>query len=252
MDDPRTRLYEKVAASLAGRISSGEYRIGGRLPSERELATSFEVSRPTVREAIIALELDGFVEVRKGAGVYVVSHVPRNGVRSATDVGPFEHLDARRAIEGEACALAAARITDAQIRDLEAILRVMHAGTDFDSAEAADRDFHLGIAEATGNSVIIDVVNQLWQARERSPQYQLLAQKAHEAKIGPVIEEHRRILDALKRKDGEGARAVMRDHLSRVMDTMLAVTEVHEIEQARARLMKERHKYSSESRSAAG
>src|SRR3982750_619857 len=93
MSEPR-RLYEQIAQQLAQAIADGKYEVGQRLPSERELAQTFEVSRPTVREAIIALELDGLVEVRLSSGVYVTSATPRGGKAAVTDVGPFALLGA--------------------------------------------------------------------------------------------------------------------------------------------------------------
>ena len=78
MSEPR-RLYEQISRKLAKSIAEGEYELGQRLPSERELAQAFSVSRPTVREAIIALELDGLVQVRLGSGVYVVNRHPPGG-----------------------------------------------------------------------------------------------------------------------------------------------------------------------------
>src|SRR3954470_6781488 len=113
MAEPR-RLYEQIAHQLASAISAGKYEIGQRLPSERELAQSFSVSRPTLREAIIALELDELVEVRAGSGGYVTNREPPTGQAGVKDIGPFELLEARRAIEGEACALPGPPMDDAQ------------------------------------------------------------------------------------------------------------------------------------------
>ena len=119
------RLYEQIAKKLAQSIASGEYELGQRLPSERELAQTFAVSRPTVREAIIALELDGLVDVRLGSGVYVKNRQPPEGEEGVKDIGPFELLEARRSIEGEACALAAMRIDDAQLKELTDLIAEM-------------------------------------------------------------------------------------------------------------------------------
>ncbi|WP_264941971.1 FadR/GntR family transcriptional regulator [Sphingomonas caeni] len=243
MQSPNTRLYEKVSAALASRIASGEFRIGDRLPSERELAQLHGVSRPTIREAIIALELDGLVDVRMGSGVYVIARHPKGGIAGVTDVGPFELLESRRAIEAETAALAALHITDEQLEELEVLLHEINAGIDFGVSEEADRKFHIAIAEYTGNSVLHGVVETLWESRDRSPQYNLLAQKAHEAGIGPDMDEHAEILAALRRRDPIGARNAMRTHLSRVIETLLEATEVHELEQIRERVDAQRKRF---------
>jgi len=78
-DAEKSRLYDRVAKGVAAKIADGEFAVGERLPSERELALAYGVSRPTVREAVFALELDGLVEVRKGVGVFVVAQSPRGG-----------------------------------------------------------------------------------------------------------------------------------------------------------------------------
>ena len=239
------RLYERVAEDLAQRIAAGEYVLGRRLPSERDLAQAYAVSRPTIREAIIALELDGLVEVRLGSGVYVTARLPRGGAAGEMDVGPFELLEARRAIEGEACALAAVLITDEQLDDLQALVTEMQAENirDVVMSEDADRRFHLLIASASRNSAMVAAVQMLWDARARSPQTKLLSAKAHAAGVIPRIDEHALILSALRTRSPEAARQAMRDHLTRVLDSLLAATEVHELEQARARIAAERKRY---------
>jgi DNA-binding FadR family transcriptional regulator len=240
------RLYERVAQDLSARIAGGAYAIGQRLPSERDLAQTYSVSRPTVREAIIALELDGLVEVRIGSGVYVAALVPRGGSAGVTDIGPFELLEARRAIEGEACGLAAARITDDELSRLARMITEMQAAdADLVKAEEADRRFHLLIAECTRNSAIVAAVTMLWDARARSPQTQLLSTKAHAAGVGPRLDEHTAILEALASRTPETARQAMRSHLTRVLESLLAATEVQEVEQARARVAAERERYRS-------
>lgn len=242
---PNSRLYERVAAAIARQIASGDYPVGQRLPSERDLAQAHDVSRPTIREAIIALEIDGLVEVRMGSGVYVVAPSPKGGVRGVTDVGPFEVLEARRAFEAEACAVAALRVTDEQIVELEQLLAEINNGGTLEESEDADRRFHLKIAECTANSVMSDIVEALWEARERSPQYKFLTQKAHDAGVGPNVDEHAKILEALRARDATAARNAMRMHLSRVLETLLAATEVQELEQARERVRAQRRKFTN-------
>ena len=253
MTEPR-RLYEQIAQKLAKAIADGEYPLGQRLPSERELAQSFGVSRPTVREAIIALELDDLVDVRLGSGVYVKNTQPPGGREGAKDIGPFELLEARHAIEGEAAALAAVRIEDAQLAqlsDLIAEMRDDNRQNEILMSEEADRRFHELIASSTQNSGIIAAVQMLWDARARSPQSHLMDDKGRARGLKPPIDEHAAILRALKRHDPDAARAAMHQHISRVIEDMLKVTEVEEIERARAIAAEKRRRYATVRRKAA-
>jgi DNA-binding FadR family transcriptional regulator len=246
MAEPR-RLYEHIARKLAKAIAGGDYAVGERLPSERELALQFAVSRPTVREAIIALELDGLVDVRLGSGVYVVNQRPPAGAESVKDIGPFELLEARRAIEGEACALAALRIDDAQIDQLSALIEEMRADNQHNQilmSEDADRRFHELIAASSQNSAIIAAVQMLWEARTRSPQSHSMDDKGRARGLVPPVEEHKQIVRALKRRDPDAARAAMHKHLTRVIDGLLKATEVAEIKRARAVAAEKRRRYS--------
>ena len=238
-----SRLYDRVAKDVAAKIAQGQFPVGERLPSERELALAFGVSRPTVREALFALELDGLVEVRKGVGVFAVAQSPRGGEPAVADIGPFELLEARRAFEGEACAVAATRIRDKDVEDLERLLQEIDYSGDVLAAEDADRRFHIRIAEITGNSAMHAVVEMLWEARDRSPQYRFLTDKAHEARVVPRDDEHAKILNALMSRDPAKARAAMRLHITGVMDALLEATEVHELEQAKARVDEQRRKF---------
>jgi len=242
------RLYEQIARKLAKSIADGKYEIGQRLPSERELAQTFEVSRPTVREAIIALELDELVDVRLGSGVYVKNRQPPSGSEGAKDIGPFELLEARHAIEGEAAALAALRIDDAQLAELSGLIAEMRDDNKHNEilmSEDADRRFHELIASSTQNSAIIVAVQMLWDARARSPQSHLVDDKVRARGLKPPIDEHTAIVRALKRRDPEAARAAMHEHISRVMEDLLRFTEVEELERARAVAAEKRRRYAS-------
>lgn len=238
------RLYERVARDIAAKIAEGSFAIGQRLPAERHLAATYSVSRPTVREALIALELDGLVDVRKGSGVYVVSHTPKGGQAGRTDIGPFELIEARRAFEGEVCALAATLATEDDLAVLAAlIVEIDENAGDVALSEEADRRFHLALAKATQNSAMVAVVDMLWEARERSPQYRLLTEKARAAGVTPRSDEHAMILNAVKSREAEVARRAMHTHLSRVLSWLLEATEVHEVEQVRARAHAQRRRY---------
>jgi DNA-binding FadR family transcriptional regulator len=239
------RLYEKVAATLAADIKKGSYEIGDRLPSERVLASKFGVSRPTMREAVIALEVDGLVEVRTGSGVYVKSTSPTGGAPHAADMGMFELLEARRAFESEAAALAAARISDEELAALRGLVDEMAEENkrDVELSEDADRRFHMGIAAATGNSAIVRAIEMFWDARQSSHQTQHFLKKVRAGGVAPRIDEHAKILTALEKRDPEKARAAMVDHLTAVIEAVLEATEVEALERTRAEIKKQRQLY---------
>lgn len=247
MPEPR-RLYERIAQKIAADIASAKYGLGHRLPSERELAQVFSVSRPTVREAIIALELDGLVEVRVGSGVYVTHRKPPTGKAGAKDIGPFELLEARRVIEGEACAMAAMRITDDELQKLNDLLVEMRTDNQHNEilmSEEADRRFHEIIALATQNTAIYASVQMLWDSRARSPQTHLADDRVREHGVKPPIAEHVAIVRALKRRDPDAARAAMHKHISRVIERLLEHTEVKEMQRVRDTAAEKRRWYTS-------
>lgn len=239
-----TRLYQAVAEKLTRQIVSGKFAMGDRLPAERELAAQYKVSRPTVREAIIALEIEGLVEVRLGSGVYVLSASPtREGVER--DTGAFELTEARILIEGEAAALAAKNVTDEEIAELESLLDEMDAANRLGAGagELVDQRFHQYLAGCSHNSAMQSAVEHLWHVRSRSPQCILTFEKARGKGHKPVIDEHRRIIEAVRSRDADAARTAMRDHLGRVLDYLLESTETEAIEQARAQAAAQRSRY---------
>ncbi len=227
------RLYQELARSLTSDLASGRYKIGERLPAERELAGDYGVSRPTVREAIIALEVQGFVEVRIGSGAYV-KRIPGKHDQPGFNVTAFELTEARLLIEGEAAALAATQITDAELAALETLVAEIAAENQSGGGqEDADREFHLAIARATRNTAIFNAIEELWRLRKTSPESALLHEKARNANVKPVVDEHTAVLSALRARDPAKARAAMRTHLSAVIESLLFATEEAAIAEAR-------------------
>src|SRR6202051_4253480 len=112
---PVQKLYQQIARQIAAAIAGGRYASGDKLPSERELADEFGVSRPTIRDAMIALEFQGLVEARQGSGVYVNASSPIPEDVAELEVDALEWTEARRLFEGEACALLAAIATEEQL-----------------------------------------------------------------------------------------------------------------------------------------
>ncbi len=237
------RLYKDVARSLVAELVAGKYPVGSRLPAERELAALYEVSRPTIREAVIALEVQGFVEVRIGSGAYVMRH-PDDEDIPGFGMSAFELTEARLLIEGEAAALAATQITEEEIAEIDGLVReIALENLDPKGAERADRGFHLAIARATRNTGIAGAVTTLWDLRESSAEAALLHEKARTANVKPVVDEHTAILEALKARDPAAARAAMRAHLSSVIDSLLFATEEKAVAAARRAVQDKRNRY---------
>jgi GntR family transcriptional regulator, hexuronate regulon transcriptional repressor len=239
------RLYQELARKLIDVLASGRYEIGSRLPAERELSIEYDVSRPTVREAVIALEVQGLVEVRVGSGAYV-KRLPGKGDIPGFNVSAFELTEARLLFEGEAAALAATQITEAEIDMLEQlVLDIADENRKGGGTEQADREFHLTIARATRNNAIVDMIESLWQLRSTSPESALLHEKARTANIKPVVDEHQAVLAALRAHDPAAARAAMRTHLSAVLDSLLFATEEKAIDEARKAAATKRARYAT-------
>jgi DNA-binding FadR family transcriptional regulator len=211
------RLYRQIADQIAQLIASGEFPPGSRLPAERELAVSLGVSRTSVREAIISLEMSHLVEVRVGTGIFVTSlNAATHGTSADSGPGPFELLDARKLIEGEIAALAATNGTAEDFAALaQSVARLETLTDDFAAREATDRDFHLRIAKATGNSSLELVVEGLWN--QRAELWGRLQQHFHTRDLAlQTIRDHAAIAKGIAARDADVARAAMHRHITRV------------------------------------
>ena len=215
------RLYRQIAEQLRVLIGKGEFEVGERLPAERDLARQLGVSRPSVREALIALEMEAWVEVRTGSGVYVLD---RSGIAgpaaneslAPAEWGPLELIRARRVVEGETAAIAA---TLAKRKDIDAMRKATEAMTaDADRGVMplqGDRDFHSAIVQASGNAVLVETVQTFWDAR-RGPLFVRLGGHFETARSWrAAIEEHRAILEAIRVHDAAAARAAMHTHMDK-------------------------------------
>jgi GntR family transcriptional regulator, uxu operon transcriptional repressor len=215
------RLYRKIARQLSDLIAAGEFSPGQRLPSERELAEQLGVSRPSVREALIALEIEGKVEVRVGSGVFVSTGKHDRPLPLLADEqhgeGPFELLLARMTVEGETAAHAASDATPAEIEEIRAAVddlqRCQNEGLPTDQA---DRAFHLSIARATHNGPLTSVVELLWDQGRGKMWKQMEKHFQTAALRAATLRDHRAILEAIAAVDPDGAREAMKKHLSRV------------------------------------
>jgi DNA-binding FadR family transcriptional regulator len=213
------RLYRQIAEQLRASIKQGEFKPGARLPAERDLAKQLGVSRPSVREALIALEVEGWVEVRTGSGVFVLERLHRTDAGRQippTEWGPLELIRARRVIEGEIASLAAQHAKRSDLKAIRGAIDQMQHDTDRNVAPlAGDRAFHTAIAQACGNVVLVETVQTFWDAR-RGPLFERLGDYFESAPSWRIaIAEHEVVLDALKAHDGEAARAAMQQHMDK-------------------------------------
>ena len=215
------RLYRQIAEQLRSLIASGEFQPGSRLPAERDLARQLGVSRPTVREALIALEVEDVVDVRTGSGIYVVQPGSRTGAAQSqapseqAEWGPLELMRARELVEGEVAALAARNAKKAQVAAIGAALAQMQeqaaAGV---VPRAGDQAFHTAVAQACGNEVLRDTVHGYWRAR--GPLYERLGDHFESpASWKAALLEHEAVFEAIRAHDPAAARTAMQSHLKK-------------------------------------
>ncbi len=213
------RLYRQIAGQLRTLITAGEWAVGTRLPAERDLARQLGVSRPSVREALIAMEVEGWVEVRTGSGVYVLDRSKRSDAGSTRQLspeewGPLELIRARRVVEGEVAAMAA---TQAKSKHIDAMSQaIANMTSDADGGMLLvenDHAFHTALVESCGNVVLIETVQRFWASR-RGPLYEKLGEHFETIQSWRwAIDEHTAILDAIRNRDAAAARLAMHEHM---------------------------------------
>jgi DNA-binding FadR family transcriptional regulator len=211
------RLYRVVADRIQELIRNENIAAGERLPSERDLATKLSVSRASLREALIA----GTGRRDRSARRLRRLRQRAAGTGRAAGSRPrsFEVLSARRLIESEIAAIAARVATDSAIDAiLQAVVEMEKHHADYSSNEQADRNFHLAIARATGNSALVGSLNYLWDQRGRL-WHKLKEHFQTEELRQETLKDHRRILEAIAAHDPAAARKAMRAHLKRVTRT---------------------------------
>jgi GntR family transcriptional repressor for pyruvate dehydrogenase complex len=210
------RLYQQIADQIRELIQAGAFEVGSRLPPERELAQQLGVSRPSVREALIALDVEGNVEIRSGSGVYVCKQ-PRSAARIAVPAlgdSPRELMQARAALESAVVVIACSQATAEQVARLSEIVKKMGA----ENARSRppidlDRQFHVTVAEMTGNSVMVRLVADLFDERH-SPLFAKLRSRYENSHTWrAAVKEHLAIVRAIEARDPLGAQAAMLTHL---------------------------------------
>lgn len=221
------KLYIQIADQIRDQIMGGAVEAGRQLPSERDLALSLGVSRPTVREALIALEVAGLVEVRVGVGAFVRKRGDARMALPELSASPLEVTAVRRLLEPEAAALASQNIAPEGMTRLAETLRQMRSESanglwSFD----ADRNLHMTLADACGNSVLREMLDGLWKARGDEVDTRF---HQHLLEVGEVREhilgDHEAIVAAVVSGNADAARSAMAKHLQFVADAMLQAWE---------------------------
>lgn len=218
---PRTRLYEQVVDRLREHVAQGGLRAGDRLPAERELAQRLGVSRASVKQAVVVLEVQGLVESRHGGGTYLL--------RDSLDAEPVERLverrrrlpdvlDAREALETKLAELAAERRTDADVAALRAALEHMAGELDAGGhGTEGDRRFHAAVTAAAHSALLAEfmrsIAEQITESRHES-----LRQPGRPARS---LAQHHAILDAIEAGTPDAAAAAMRRHVRTVAKVRL-------------------------------
>lgn len=209
------------------------YNPGDRLPPEREIAEMLDVTRTVVREALIMLEIKGLVEVRRGAGIYVLDNAVGEGAAESADInhcndaGPFELLQARQLLESNIAAFAAKMATRADIDNLKRIIeQEQRAIAANDTSQDNARLFHLVLAGATQNQMLLATVERIWLQMDSSPLWQQfnvhIASRAYRLKW---LGDRQTLLAALRRRDVMGAWQAMWQHLENVKNSLLELSD---------------------------
>lgn len=217
----RPRLYERIVQRIHQLVLDEGLGPGDRLPPERELAAMLGVSRASISQALVALEVVGFVQVRHGDGIILTSSARNPGLidefRAHRDRLPAI-IEARVALEVQLARLAAERRTDADLRALERALEFMAAEVDSgDRGAGGDERFHAALT-AAGHSVLLARFMAEIAELVRETRLESLGQPGRSERS---LEDHRRIAAAVRDGDGEGAARLMGRHLSHVADVAL-------------------------------
>lgn len=222
----RPRLSDTIYGKLLDEIMAGRFSAGDRLPTENQLAQRFSVSRPVVREALQRLQTDGVVISRQGSGTYVQRSPSQRVAELTGELSLHEVLqvmELRMALEALSARLAARNRTDEQMHAIEqarqALGELIGQGT---PAMEADYAFHRAIAVASGNSLLVEALDQLSGRMKSGMKVTLsLTREASDQRRARVLDEHDRIIHAIRVGDADSAAIAMSYHLDQVRNRLL-------------------------------
>ncbi|KAB7707028.1 FCD domain-containing protein [Bacillus aerolatus] len=222
------KIYEEVADALLDSIRSGELKPGDKLDSVQQLAESFQVGRSAIREALTSLRAMGLIELRQGEGTYVNEFSPTDiafPIQSAILMNKediFHLLEVRKMLEAGVASIAAEKRTTEDLAKIQTALEEMkeHSG-DILLGEKADLNFHLALAEATRNPLLVSLMNHVSDLMAESMrETRRICLYTEEATIEKLYEEHEAIFKAIVERQSEQAALEMRVHLHNVETTL--------------------------------
>ncbi len=203
-----------IAAILRREITKGRLNLHDRLPSERQLAATYGVARNTLRDALLRLENEGFVEIRPGSGTFVSFSQNEGAADAIENANPLELIDARFALEPHICRLCVLHGRRENFEKLENLCQRMEASaTDSIAFAEADTAFHRALAMTTGNSLLIWVINQINSVRSQDEWTRMRQVTLDENIIHQYNAQHRQILNAIRTREPERAANIMKEHL---------------------------------------
>lgn len=230
MTEKAPRLYLKIANIIIEKIKSEEYPVGHRLPAERDLSSLFEVSRSSLREALIALELNDIVDIHKGFGV-VVTNAPRNFISIGELITPAELIEAREAIEPEVARLAARKASEKDIEKLRQIQQMMESALHLGSEQLreamsaeADALFHAELAAIANNPLLSDIVDKSWAKSARGEMWSGMTSIEYSPSAPQYrqlwVDDHNAILQAIESGNEQATYDAALKHLHNVRNVV--------------------------------
>ena len=231
------RIYRKVAEEILRLIDTDKFPGGSRLPSERELAQQFNVSRDSIRKAQIILEAQGHLEVKAGSGVYVFG-------KNLPNPNCFELIEAHALLAAEVAALAAPLITDDTIKELDRLAPIIIGKVKCETSpkEAVATFFNL-IAKATNNRAIIFSIESMWKMKPEDNQTHRSYQSVFSQFLASFETEYQAIIEALKKRDPAQSRKAVHEHFSGIMKGFLRASELDAYQEMNLKISKTRSRF---------
>lgn len=220
-----SKLYIQIYKQILSQIQSGSLKIGDKLPSERELCEQFGVSRAPVRQALSALELNGYIYSRQGEGVYVKSNHPADEAQNAAlileAVSPEDIVEARMHIEPIIAKFAAQRATEEEIEELQSIIKKMEEETrEGFYVPETDEQLHSTIAKASHNELFITFMSAIINAMKQQKMWEFIRDRTVTRPDYREVNfsEHKALIEAIEKHDEQQAVKLMTDHMQNLYD----------------------------------